>query len=94
MDDFRIKVIFGGFIMMLAGLLVAAAQAIFWLRNGVWHPVTVLDAWQYAGYSLDVTAWQWRGLAKLVSWAFNQSFAAALSVCGLCITWAGSIGDT
>ena len=91
-DNLRITAICIGGLLVLAGLIVVAVQALLWLHNGIWTPVTVLDAWHYAGYSLDVTGMQWRGLAKLVTWAFRQSVAAALSVGGFCIFLLGSAG--
>ena len=83
----------GGLIIFVS-VLVVGAQTLSWLHDGTWPPVTILDAWHYAGYTLDVTGMKWRGIAKVISWIFDQSFAAALSLFGFCIVWLGSIGNT
>ena len=88
----RIAAILAGGIMVLAGLLVVAAQCLLWLRHGTWTSVTVLDAWHSVGYSLDLGGMQWIGLAKVINWSFNQSVAAALSVGGFCMFFLGSAG--
>lgn len=54
------------FTIMGAGVLVFGFQVFFWLKMGEWPPISLADAFAFAGWEIPQTSW--RGLQQLLNW--------------------------
>jgi hypothetical protein len=64
---------------------IIAWQSYMWLRWGYWPPLSIHDAWFWAGLGFPSTGWM--GVDKLIDWTFDGPLSLIAFLSGLAIVW-------
>jgi hypothetical protein len=76
-----------GVFVIFACPAIIAWQSCMWLRWGYWPPLSIHDAWFWAGLGFPSTGWM--GVDKLIDWTFDGPLSLIAFLSGLAIVWLG-----
>ena len=85
----RVVIVIAGINAAIAGLAVAAHQALLWLQSGFWPPIRVSVLWSALGGTAPDTLVS-DGTKGLMVALLDQPLCVVLVIAGLCIAWIGA----
>lgn len=72
-----------GGLVAIGGALVGAYELAFWLKNGTWRHLTLIDVWG------PYQAQDWSGVTQIMVWLHAQPLWGVLLVAGIVLALLG-----
>jgi hypothetical protein len=74
--------------LIFSGPIILCWQALFWLKNGHWYPISLTTAFTYMQWDYPYT--QWQGVQQIIDYFFDLPLSAITSISGI-LLFAGGL---
>ena len=75
----------GMLLLLLAGVALGISLLVFWLKEGRWYVMPLIDV--LATYNISPPTTEWIGLQKIIDWALKLPFFGYCILASMILAW-------